>query len=86
MNIFFELVGVVAGTLSASTFFPQLIQTYKTKNVEALSPKTFVILLCSVVLWMIYGVYIGSVQIVFFNAIVVLCALTILVMIKKYKK
>ena len=41
MNIFYEIIGVLAGVCVMVASMPQLVQTYKTKNVEGLSFYTF---------------------------------------------
>ncbi|MFV0626758.1 MAG: SemiSWEET family sugar transporter [Alphaproteobacteria bacterium] len=86
MNIFYEMVGVLAGVLVMLASMPQLYQTYKTKNVEGLSFYTFFVWALGALCWLVYGTYLNSYQMIIFNAISFLSSVIIMIMIKRYKK
>lgn len=86
MNIFYEIIGVLAGVCVMVASMPQLVQTYKTKNVEGLSFYTFFVWALGALFWLIYGYYLQSYQMLIFNAISFLSSVVIMLMIKKYKK
>ena len=86
MNIFGEFLGYLAGICTAIVFLPQSIETIKTKNVEGLSLLTYVIYSIGMVSWILYGIYLHSVQMMIFNSISLLFALIILSMIIVQKK
>lgn len=88
MHILGEIFGYVAGICTAIVFLPQSVQTIKTKNVEGLSLQTYIIYSVGMVSWISYGVYLHSVQMMFFNSVSLIFALLILYMIvhEKNKK
>lgn len=82
MNV--EIVGIVAGALSCTTFLPQVIKTYKSKSTKDVSLLMFVIAAISTALWLIYGILIDSFALTFTNAIVLLLSVIMLVLKLKY--
>lgn len=85
MEFIGEFLGYLAGICTAIVFLPQTIQTIKTKNVESLSLITYIIYCTGMVSWILYGVYLSSVQMMLFNAISLFFALIILYMIIVHK-
>jgi MtN3 and saliva related transmembrane protein len=51
-----EIIGLIAGIITASSLLPQLIKTIKLKKAEEVSPFMFIILLLGTGLWTYYGV------------------------------
>ena len=86
MDIIGEILGYIAGICTAVVFLPQSIQTVKTKNVEGLALSTYVIYNIGMVSWILYGIYLKSVQMVIFNSISFVFSSIILWMIIKDKK
>ena len=85
MHIIGELLGYVAGICTAIVFLPQSIKTLKTKSVDGLSLSTYVIYNIGMLSWILYGVYLNSVQMIVFNSISFIFSVTILYMIIKGK-
>lgn len=85
MNIIAETLGYIAGICTAIVFLPQTIQTIKEKNVEGLSLMTYVIYCIGMVSWILYGLYLKSVQMVVFNLISLTFALIVLNIIIKQR-
>lgn len=81
MSYLFEAIGYIAGTCCTLSFIPQALKTYKSRNVSGLSASTYAIYNIGIVLWLIYGFYIKSTQIVFFNALCLVFTLPILYMV-----
>ena len=82
MNTFFgEFCGYFAGIGTALAFLPQTIKTIKTKNVSDLSLGTYIIYCSGVLAWIIYGIYLHSVQMIIFNSISLVFSFIILYMI-----
>jgi len=73
-----EIVGIIAGALSCTTFLPQVIKTWKSKSVKDVSLTMFVIASISTTLWLIYGVLIHSISIIGTNIVVLLFSLIML--------
>lgn len=86
MNIFGELIGYFAGICMAVSFLPQAIKTCRTKDVSGFSLGTYVIYNLGVISWVIYGAYLGSVQMVVFNSLCLCFSLPILFMVIKYRR
>lgn len=62
-------VGLVAAALSAFTFFPQVVHTWKTRSANGLSGPMLAVGASSMVLWLVYGTYEHNVPILFGNAV-----------------
>ena len=86
MNFFFETIGYLGGTFLAVSFIPQAYKTFKTKEINGLSLGTYGIYNLGVFCWIVYGFYLGSVQMVLFNTITMCFSLPVLLMIVKYRR
>jgi len=86
MNILGEILGYVAGICTAIVFLPQSIQTVKSKNVDGLSVQTYIIYAIGMLSWILYGIYLHSIQMMIFNSISLVFALIILYIILKQKR
>lgn len=86
MNIIGELLGYIAGICTAVVFLPQTIQTIKEKNVNGLSLLSYVIYCIGMISWILYGIYLHSVQMIAFNAISLFFAIIVLYMIIAHKR
>jgi len=71
-------LGFAAAVLTTGSFFPQVIQTWKTRSARDLNLKMFVMLTVGIGLWFLYGVCIGEWPIIIANAVGVVNAATIL--------
>ncbi len=78
-----EVVGIIAGALSCTTFLPQVIKTWKSKSTKDVSFNMFLIAAVSASLWLIYGILIHSISIIGTNIVVVLFSLIMLWLIIK---
>ncbi len=85
MNILAELAGYIAGICTAICFLPQTLQTIKSKDVQDLSLASYIIYCTGMICWILYGIYLHSLQMILFNLISLGFAGTILYMIVKYK-
>lgn len=86
MNILGEILGYVAGICTAIVFLPQSVETVRTKNVKGLSLSTYIIYSIGMVSWILYGIYLHSIQMMLFNSISLVFALIILGIIIAQKK
>lgn len=75
-----DLLGAVAGVLTTVAFVPQVHKTWKTRSGRDISLGTFALFSLGVLLWLLYGVAIGSLPIVVANAVTLLLALAVLVL------
>jgi len=86
MHIMGELLGYIAGICTAIVFLPQSVQTLKTKDVKGLSLSTYVIYNIGMLSWILYGIYLHSVQMIIFNSISFVFSSIILYLIIAQKK
>lgn len=85
MNFWGEFLGYLAGICTAIVFLPQTIQTIKEKNVSGLSLGTYIIYCVGMISWILYGIYLNSIQMIVFNTISLFFGSIILYMIIKNK-
>ncbi len=76
-----EVVGIIAGALSCTTFLPQVIKTWKSKSTKDISLNMFLIAAVSTTLWLIYGILIHSISIIGTNIVVLFFSLVMLMLI-----
>jgi MtN3 and saliva related transmembrane protein len=86
MPINVELIGSVAGFLSAITFLPQIIKTYKSKSAKDISLPMFLIVIASVILWLAYGLLTGIKPIIYTNSIILVMGIIMVILKIKYGK
>ncbi len=86
MDTFFEIIGYLAGFCISIAFIPQAIKTFKTKDVQGLSRITYSIYNLGILGWIMYGFYIHSIPVTFFNIVSLFFSVPILYMTFKYKK
>ena len=80
-----DLLGLVAGTLTTAAFVPQVVKAWRTRSTSDISLGMFVLFNIGLVLWLAYGVLIGSWPIVLTNVVTLALALTILFFKLRYK-
>ena len=86
MEFIGEFLGYLAGVCTAIVFLPQTIQTIKSRNVKGLSLTTYIIYCTGMLSWILYGVYLKSIQMMLFNAVSLFFAAIILYLIIVGKK
>ena len=79
--IFIEIIGAAAAIIGTICWAPQAIRTIRTRDTKGLSLWTNIMLLCTVSLWFIYGLAIGSWPLVAGN-IVLMLLVSIIVVLK----
>lgn len=73
-----EILGFIAGIFGSFCSVPQSIKIIKTKDASSVSMSTFTMLLIAYLLWLAYGLVIGSISLVFWNIIASILASTTL--------
>ena len=63
-----EIIGFVAAVLTTSAFVPQVYKTWKSKSAESLSLTMYLVFFVGIILWLIYGISINSLAMIFANA------------------
>jgi MtN3 and saliva related transmembrane protein len=81
-----EVLGLAAGCISSITFLPQVIKTWQTKSAKGVSGLMFTFATISVVMWLIYGIYVDKISIIFTNATILLLSTTMIYFKLRYKE
>lgn len=74
------LLGLVAGSLTTAAFFPQFLKAWKSRSTKDVSLLMYVIISTGVLLWLIYGLIIGSLPVIAANAVTLVIAGAILIL------
>ncbi|MEO6406019.1 MAG: SemiSWEET transporter, partial [Ferruginibacter sp.] len=51
-----QIIGILAGILTAFSLLPQLLKIIKEKKAEDVSAWMLIILMCGLCLWVVYGI------------------------------
>ncbi len=79
-----EILGLVAGTLSCITFVPQIFKTWQTKSVKDISVMSFLIVVVSTLIWLVYGIIKELPSVILTNVVVCISAIVMLLLKWKY--
>ena len=79
------VLGLIGGTLTTASFFPQVIKTWKTKSTKDVSLIMFVLLSVGITFWIAYGFKIGSVPVIAANCVSLIMTIAMLTMKLTYK-
>ena len=79
------LLGLIAGTCTTAAFLPQLFKIWKTKSTHDISLWMYVVICTGILLWLIYGIIIGSLPVILANAVTLVIAAMILILKIKYR-
>ncbi len=79
------LVGYVAGALTTLSFVPQVIRAWKLRETRDLSLIMLLLFALGVMLWTLYGFWIGSMPIIAANMITFVLIIILLGMKVRYK-
>ena len=80
-----DVVGYSAGVLTAITFLPQVIKTWKMKAAGELSFLMILLVACSVCMWIIYGFMLNNNVIIITNSVVLILSLILIYFKLNYK-
>jgi len=62
-----ECLGLTAGMLTTFSFLPQVIKIWQTRDVGSISLLMYSIFCFGVILWLIYGIALGSIALIIAN-------------------
>ena len=77
-------IGTAAGLCSMSSFIPQLVKIAREKRAEGVSLRTYAVTVTGFVLWVAYGILLGSWPVAVSNAVSLLLAGAILALRWRY--
>ena len=76
---FYESIGIIAAILTTSAFIPQVYKIYKEKKAQGVSLMMYLIMFVGVLLWLVYGVLIGSIAIIVANSVTAVLQLFVII-------
>ena len=80
------LIGVVAAFCTTGAFVPQVIRVWRLKRADEISLATFLLFSVGTLVWLVYGLLIGSLPVIGANSVTMVLALTILVLKLSYDR
>ncbi len=75
-----EIIGYAAAVLTTLSFVPQVLKTWKTRSTGDISLLMFIAFCVGVFLWLVYGILLNSLPIIFANAVAFILGAVILVL------
>jgi MtN3 and saliva related transmembrane protein len=78
------ILGLFAAFLTTVASIPQVIKTWKTKHAKDLSLSWLILFASGLFFWLVYGILIGDLPLIFANSISLLLALSLLVMKRRF--
>ena len=79
-----DVLGYVAGLITAFTFLPQVLKTWKTKSDKDVSLAMFLIALTNQILWLAFGILRDDPVIIITNALMLLMTSLMIILKLKY--
>tara|TARA_B100000029_G_scaffold124815_1_gene118301 strand:+ start:551 stop:847 length:297 start_codon:yes stop_codon:yes gene_type:complete len=81
-----ESIGIIAGTLGVMAWIPQLREVWIEGLHEGISLPTFWLVSTALILWLIYGILIGSISIIIANVAALACILSLIVGVVRLRR
>lgn len=81
-----QLIGILAASLTTFAFVPQVIKIYKTKSARDISVITLIQLAIGTSLWIVYGLYRKDAILIMANIITFTILLIALFLYRRYSK
>ena len=78
--MFWEIVGLVATLCIILSYVPQIRKSYKTKSMDDFSVWYLVIIATGVFLWIMYGLHIADVVIIYANVAIFALAVSLIIL------
>lgn len=67
-----EILGYAAGAMTAFTFLPQVVKTWRSKSAKDISLNMFLIAFTNEIMWLVYGVMLNNWVIISTNAVMLI--------------
>jgi MtN3 and saliva related transmembrane protein len=81
-----DVLGLLAGVLTTIAFVPQVLKIYRTKSGKDISRGMMLIFSLGVLLWLVYGIVIGSMPLILANAFTLVLSVAIVVLKIHYSR
>ena len=80
------ILGIMAGILILSGWVQQIIKGYRTKSLKDLSKYLTILISAGAALWLVYGIIVHDIYIIFTNIAAIILMMTVLAMKLKYAR
>jgi len=74
-----EIVGLVAGFLTTAAYLPQVLKVWRSRSARDVSLGMFSLMVVGLLLWLAYGLLIGSLALILSNTVTLILATLILI-------
>ena len=85
MSFSVELIGLFAGFLGVIAWIPQIKEVWFEQSHEGISLPTFWLIAAALLLWLLYGIIIGSYSIMISNISALICIILVITGVKKLR-
>lgn len=85
MNLFSDLIGYAAATLTTLAFIPQTLHSWRSRDLSGVSLGMYSLFTFGVALWLLYGIVLASWPIIIANAITLALAGSVLFLKLRHK-
>jgi len=68
-DINIEIIGLIAAVFTTSSFLPQVVKIYKTKQTKDVSATMYIVMFIGILFWLYYGIIIKSFAIITANVV-----------------
>ncbi|MDD4245162.1 MAG: SemiSWEET transporter [Candidatus Methanomethylophilaceae archaeon] len=82
----FIVIGLVAGLITTMGYVPQVIKGYRSGRMEDVSILMPLVLIVGMSLWLIYGIILGDIPIILWNAVSVILNSGMVVLKIRYER
>ena len=81
---YIDIIGFIGGALTTLALVPQAVKAWRTKHTRDISIWWILTLTIGIILWLVYGILIGSLPIIVSNAATLIFALIVLILKIRY--
>jgi MtN3 and saliva related transmembrane protein len=78
------MLGFLAGFLTTISFLPQVVKTWKSRSASDLSLGMFSVFSVGVICWLVYGLLLEEMPMIFWNSVTLVLVMIILIMKLKF--
>ena len=72
-----DVLGLVATCFTTASFIPQVVRTWKTRDVSGISLPTYIIITIGLALWLAYGLFRQDLPLIVANSVMVVLTFSI---------
>lgn len=78
MNLYVELIGSAAATITSLCWVPQMVKMFRERQAAGVSLIANIAFATGIILWLTYGILIGSWPLIGANVVTLFCSLSII--------